>query len=364
MGLSSKTKVISGLALVSAIVAGCGGGGGSSTPASTPAGQTSGSQTSGGQTPASTVLTQGTTACAAIASPDTVGSASPALLGSCEQYEASRFPTRSASEFKNPGSGIKPLSFNGAAGYEIDLGTLSSKIVVPSATQSDLSSTFGNYAGKRFRTTQGDAFADVYDFRNTLAVPSALPVLDLNYSRFGVFSRFTNLTQGYYGGWAQGDTQGNLPSASKQFSGRIIGVVGPSSTSTAAGAVVGYSADVVLTVDFAASGSAVVKSLFISNFGYTVAGTVAAAPSIASGTATATTVNLDKTAKSLSVLFQVPASVAGSNAIGQGNLVGSFYAASGTVEVTEFTGTVKFTTADGRNAIGGFGLRSGAMTGP
>jgi hypothetical protein len=358
MGLSSKTKVISGLALVSAIVAGCGGGGGSSTPASGPAAN----QTPAGQPLGGPVLTQGSTVCAAIASPtESVSSSSPALMGSCEQYQASQFPTRSASEFKSTGSGVKPLSFNGTAGYEIDLGTLSAKVIIPSTTQSDLSSTFGSYAGKRFRTTQGDAFADVYDFRNTLTAPFGIPSLDLNFSRFGVFSRFSNLTQGYYGGWAQGDSQGNLPTVSKQFTGRIVGVVGPASTSTAAGAVVGYSADMTLIVDFAASGNAVVKSFFVTNFGYTVAGSTASTQAVASGTATTSSANLDKTAKSLSFSFLIPVSGT-SSPINQGNLVGSFHGAL-SAEVTEFVGTVKFSTADGRNAIGGFGLRSGALTG-
>jgi hypothetical protein len=359
MGLSSKSKVISGLALVSAIVAGCGGGGGSSTPAS---GTPAGGPPAGGSPPAGIVRTEGSTACAAIASPtDTVTSSSPALMGSCERYEGTVFPSRSASEFKSTGSAVKPLTFTTSTGYEIDLGTLSAKITVPSISQSDLSSTFGNYAGKRYRTTQGDAFADVYDFRNVFAVPSAIPVLDLNYSRFGVFSRFSNLTQGFYGGWAQGDTQGSLPIASKQFVGRIVGVVGPSSTGTAAGAVVGYSADLTLNVDFAASGNAVVKSFFVSNFGYTVAGSVATTQTVASGTASATAAVINTLTKSLSFSFSIPVSGT-SSPISQGSLVGSFYGPPG-AEVTEFVGTVKFATQDGRNAIGGFGLRSGALTG-
>jgi hypothetical protein len=347
MGLSSKSKVISGLALVTAIVSGCGGGGGASTPASgTP---------SGGPAP-SPGITQGSTVCAAVASPiDTVSSSSVALLGSCEQYEASNVPTRSASEFKSPGGGItKPLTFSGTA-YDIDLGSLVAKASIPSATQSNLSSTFGNFAGKRYRITLGDSFADAYDFQSTVTAPLGNPVLTLTNSRFGVFSRFSNLTQGYYGGWAQGGTQGNLPTGSKTFTGYMVGVIGPSSTSSAVGTVVGYSATFTVGVNFAASANPVITSFAITNFGYSVNGDPASPQPVASGNAATTSVNLDRVAKSLSASFSVPLSGT-SSAIRDGSLVGSFYGNPG-VDITEFVGTAKFVTQDGRNAIGAFGLR-------
>jgi hypothetical protein len=353
MGLSVfKVKSVSGLAIVSAIVAGCGGGGGSSTPSPSP---------SGSGTPAAS-QTVGSTNCAVVGSPETIAASAGALLGSCEQYEASTAPTRAATAFKSPGSGVvSPLSYSASSGYEINLPILNSnspKIPVPLTAPSSFDSTLGNYAGKTYRLSQGSALSTIYDHRNTLT-STGQKALDLNNSRFGVFSQFNDVTQGYYGGWALGDTQGNLPTGSVPFRGIVVGAIGPSATNTAAGTVAGFSADITIVVNFAAAGgSPVITSLQLSNIGYSsVAGSTVGAQAISSGGVVSSS-SLSSTNKSISASFTT-VKAGTTSAIAEGGLAGSFYGPVGAV-VTELVGTVKFRTEDGRNAIGAFGSRSTA----
>jgi hypothetical protein len=362
MGLSlSKSKSISGLALVSAIVAGCGGGGGSSTPAGTP---------SGGPPPAGGV-TQGTTTCAAVNSAETLTGSSGALLGSCEQYEASTSPTRAATAFKSPGVN-SPVLYSQLNGYEISLPILTgTKTTIPLANILTLPGgataySFGNFAGKTYQTVLDNntgAAAIVYDFRNTTTLTSQ-KFLDLSYSRFGMFSRFSDRTLGYYGGWTQGDSAGTLPTSVVSFRGSIIGVLGPASNNTGLGTAAGYSADITITVNFAAPGSPV-TSLLLSNFGYSANGSQISTQVITpvAGGGVLQGSSLDSGAKTLVASFVTPAAGT-SSAISEGRLAGSFWGNNG-VDVTEFVGTLKFRTADGRNAVGAFGVRSGvSITNP
>lgn len=347
MGLRSfKFVSISGISLAALIVAGCGGG----------------STTTSGGSPGS-VVTEGSTNCPAISNPAALTSTFEAVLGSCHQYEASAFPTRSATAFKNPGFS-QPVFFNQLSGYEINIPLLStSRTFVSLGSPLRLPGgvaaySFGNFAGDSFQTilnsTAGGA-AVVHDFRNTTTL-ARQKYLDLNYSRFGLFSRFENRTLGYFGGWAQGQTQGNLPGNLVSFKGSVVGVLGPSTTNTGAQASVSYSADVSLSVNFAAAGAPITELSF-SNFAYSANEILIPTQILSPGGAVSKS-SLDPGSKSLSASFTVPSSGALS-AIVEGQLAGSFYGNLG-VDVTEFVGTIKFRTADGRTAIGAMGARSGA----
>jgi hypothetical protein len=357
MGVSLfKAKSISGLALVSAVLAGCGGGGSSTTSSS---GGPAAAPPAGG-------VTQGSTVCNAISNPETLAASSGALIGSCEQYEASTSPTRAATAFRSPGVN-SPVIFNQITGYEINLPILTgTKTAIPLANILTLPGgataySFGNFAGKTYQTVldaNSGAAAIVYDYRNTSTLTSQ-KFLDLSYSRFGLFSRFGDRTFGYYGGWAQGDSAGNLPSSTVSFRGSVVGVLGPSSNNSGLGTAVGYSADVTITVNFATPNSPI-TSLLLSNFGYSANGSQISSqvitPVAAGGTVQSS--SLDTGVKSLVGSF-VTAAAGSSSAISEGRLAGSFYGNSG-VDVTEFVGTLKFRTSDGRNAVGAFGVRSGA----
>jgi hypothetical protein len=357
MGISlSKSKSISGIALISAIVAGCGGGGGG-TPAA-----------GGGSPPAN--LTVGSTVCKAVQNPEVLTTPNGgALLGSCEQFEASTSPTRAATAFKTPGTS-SPLVYNSVSGYTISFPILvagSASILLTDVVTPAGGGTgyrFGNLAGKTYQSDinkSTGAAAIAYDYVNTTNAVGG-KVLDLRYSRFGMFSRFEDRTQGYYGGWAQGgNTTGSLPAGSVSFRGAIVGVLGPASTNTSNTTAVGFSADVIATVNFSVTG-APITSLTLSNFGYTSNGTQfqsgttqVVVPLAAGGAVTSST--LDVGTKSISASFNTPAA-AGNSAISAGLLSGSFFGDG--VEVSELVGTLKFNTADGRNAVGAFGVRSGA----
>jgi hypothetical protein len=338
----------SGVALVSGLLVGCGGG--STTTSSTSPG---------------TVITQGSTSCAAVLNPDTLSSSFEAVLGSCNQYEASAFPTRAATAFKNPGIN-RPVFFNQTQGYEINLPllsttrtfiSLSSVLRLPGGVAAY---SFGNVAGNSYQTIldsdKGGA-AVVHDFRNTTTLASQ-KLMDLNFSRFGIFSRFDTRTAGYFGGWSQGQSQGNLPAGLMSFKGALVGVLGPSSTNTAAQATVSYSADVAIQVNFAASGAPIVLLSF-TNFAYSADEKLLPTQIIAASSAPVSVSSLDPGTKTLSASFTTTPSNGATNPIIEGQLGGTFYGALG-VDVTEFVGTVKFRTADGRNAIGAIGVRSGA----
>jgi hypothetical protein len=347
MGLCTfKFVSLSGLALVILNVVGCGGGS---------------SSTNGAQV-ASTV-TQGSTNCSAITNPALLTSSFESVIGSCNQYVASSTPTSTLTAFKNPGTS-QPVFFSPAFGYQISLPVLTStKSAVPLSNILTLPGgvaaySFGSLAGSSYQTildSNTGSAAVVHDFKNTTTV-SRQKILDLNFSRFGLFSQFDSRTVGYFGGWAQGDILGNLPPGSVQFRGAVVGVLGPSSSGSSLQNSVSYSAEVTLVVNFAAPG-APITSLSLSNFGY-AANDVGIAKQIVAPGGVVSTSSLDPSSKSLSALFTTVSAGAGS-AIVEGQLAGSFHGNNG-VDVSEFVGTIKFRTADGLNAVGAFGVRSGA----
>jgi hypothetical protein len=347
MGLCTfKFVSIPGLVVSILAVAGCGGG--STT-------------TTGAQNPGN--VTQGSTNCAAIANPAVLTSTFDAVLGSCNQYVASSTPVATLTAFKNPGNS-QPVFYSQTFGYQINLPLLTStKSAVPLSNVLILPGgvaaySFGSLAGSSYQTildSNTGSAAVVHDFRNTTTV-SRQKILDLNYSRFGVFSQFDSRSLGYFGGWAVGDTQGKLPAGTVLFKGAIVGVLGPGSSNSSVKYNTSYSADVSLTVNFAAPG-APITSLSMSNFGY-AANDVAIAKQIVAPGGVVSTSSLDPSSKSLSALFTTVSAGAGS-AIVEGQLAGSFYGNVG-VDVSEFVGALKFRTADGLNAIGAIGVRSGA----
>jgi hypothetical protein len=369
MGLSiSKAKSISGIALISAIVVGCGGGGGGSTPAGggTPPG---GSPPGGGN---GTGISEGSLTCAATSGAETlaVPNSTRLVLGSCEQYEASTFPTKASTAFKLPGIS-SPLLFNATTGYTLKLPVLAgaADVVIPFTNLLTLPggtvvNSFGNFAGKTYQTildqtTGGAAYA--YDHVNTTTL-TGQKYLDLNYSRFGLFSRFGTRTLGYYGGWAQGVQVGDLPAGSVTYTGVVIGVIGPGAGAASVGTAAGFSADATIIVNFANS-AAPVTTLSLTNFGYSANGTQISTVPVASGGVVSSS-SLDPAGKSLSASFTTNA-VGTSNAIAEGRFSGSFHGEVGAGKVaSEFVGTLEFRTADGRNAIGAFGVRSGSRTNP
>jgi hypothetical protein len=348
MGLSlHKTKSISGLALVTAIVAGCGGGGGSSTPATqTPPG--------GQQPPGAGLFTAGSTNCAAIANAQTLANASGALLGSCEEYVASSSPTKAVTAFISP-TATPVVAFNGSS---YDISAVGSKISLSTSANliaaSDLTS-FGSYLGLTYGISDASngAGSRVYDLRNTTDTFQAKK-LDLAYSRYGIFNRFDNRTLGYYGGWTLGDQNGNLPT-NKQviFNGFLVGVVGPNASGTAAGTPVGFSADVKITVNFAPAGSSV-SAVELLSFKYTQNGSQQIGQQLIAG-GIATVQSSPSSGKAIAATFTTSPSGT-TSVIEEGSLAGTLHGNSG-VDVTELVGTVKFRTKDGRNAIGAFGAK-------
>jgi hypothetical protein len=358
MGLSvSKAKSISGIALISAIVVGCGGGGGGTAVGGTPA---------GGSPPGGAAKTEGSVTCAATDGAQALTALSdPFLLGSCEQYEASIVPTKASTAFRSPGV-LLPVTFNVSSGYKVSVPLVSgADVVIPLSNLLTLPggtvvNSFGNFAGKTYQTildqtTGGAAYA--YDLKNATTLDGR-KYLDLNFSRFGMFSRFGTRTLGYYGGWIQGDQVGNLPTGLVTFKGIVVGVIGPGAGGTSVGTAAGFSADVLITVDFAALG-APVTSLEIKGFGYSANGTQILPVQVAPGGVVKGS-SLDMGTKSLSASF-ITSPAASASDITVGRLIGNFYGESAK-DATEFVGTFNFRTADGRNAAGSFGVRSGTST--
>jgi hypothetical protein len=324
------------------LVAGCGGGSSTSTGAG------------------ASIFTQGSVNCTAVAGPEPISNSFASVMGSCNQYEASSFPTRSSTAFKSPGFNF-PVALNQVTGYNIVL-----PLLVPGSTNVSLASTltlpggavaasFGNFGGRSFQTifdadTGGNAV--VHDFRNTVT-DAGQKFLDLNFSRFGLFSRFESRSLGYYGGWFQGDNLGSVPASQALFRGVVVGVLGPSSVNTASVTTVGYSADIEFQVNFAVP-SAPITSLSITNFSFTFDGKKITTPFLSPGGAVSSS-SLEVGSKSVSASFTTGI-VGAPGAIAEGTIAGSFQGGAG-VNVTEFVGTVKFRTQDGRNAVGAFGSR-------
>jgi hypothetical protein len=351
MSLSrSKAYAVTGASVLVALIAGCGGGGGS-----TPAGS-----------PSTAGLTQGSTTCAATANGVSVTASGVAVLGSCEQFENSATPTKVATAFRAPGTDA-PVLFNSLSGYAITLPVLTAaqKILtfndLITASGGGQALTFGNYAGKTYQSadrTTGEA-STVYDFNNTVASGGS-KFLDLNFSRYGLFSRFADRTLGFYGPWAQGtSTVGTLlPTGVVSFKGSMIGVLGPAVTNTGRATAVGFSGIVNLTVDFTTKQ---VTSFSLTNIGYSQNGSVNVAAVVPLSEVTTvgggSSIDTNVDPRTLTASFS---SVNSTSTVGITNasLSGSFYGEP-TKALSEIVGNVKFTTVDGRNAIGAFGVRSG-----
>jgi hypothetical protein len=346
----SKTKSISGAALLGALLVGCGGGGG------------------GGTSGSSSNLTQGSTQCAATTGSISVDAAGTAVLGSCEQYENSINPTKVATAFKSPGFD-NPVVFNTTSStYTINLPLVAGSTVLTQGDKLVLAGgsqalSFGNFAGSTFqqvtdRTTGGATTA--YDFAKTVDSIGA-PYLDLNFSRFGVFSRFQDRTLGYYGGWANGvSSNATLPTGSVTYRGAVVGVFGPGASNNSAATAVGFSSLISITVNFAAPG-APVTAVSVTGFNFSQNGGFASVVGLSPG-GTLGTSSLDTSnpiVKKLAATFSTPNS-ATTSGLATVKLDGSFYGAASPAPVTELVGSIRFVTADGRNGIGSFGVRSGA----
>jgi hypothetical protein len=348
MSLSlSKAKTISGVAVLGVVLAGCGGGGGSGSPAT------------------ATALTQGSTQCAATAGAIAVDAVGTAVLGSCEQYENSINPTKVATAFKAPGFD-NPVLFNSTSQtYTVNLPLVAGSTVLAQADKLVLAGgsqalSFGNFAGATFqqvsdRTTGGATTA--YDFAKTVDSIGA-PYLDLNFSRFGVFSRFQDRTLGYYGGWANGvPSNATLPTGTVIFRGAVVGVFGPSASNTSAATAVGFSSLISITVNFAAPG-APVTAVSLTGFNFSQNGGFASVVGLSPG-GTVSASSLDVGTKKLATTFSTPNS-ATTSGLATVKLDGSFYGGVSPASVTELVGSLRFVTADGRNGVGAFGVRSGA----
>lgn len=349
----SKAKSATGVALVSAILAGCGGGGGGSTAVNAPP--------PGG-------LTQGTTNCTAIAGGETISASIGAVIGSCEEYTASTSPTKVATAFKSPGTN-SPVLFNSTTGYAVSLPILANtSTAIPLANELRLSGglqaySLGNYAGRTFQTVLDQntgAAATVYDLTNTLNVQGT-KFMDLNSSRYGVFSRFGDRTLGFYGGWANLSNTASVPlSGVVTFRGSVVGVVGPGATNAGLATAAGYSAEASITIDFSkASGS--VTNIALSNFGYSANGTQLSSQVILPITAATTALvssSVDSATNAKSVSASFSSIDAGASKGFQSAALSGSFAGTGAIAPNELVGTIKFVTTDGRNGIGAFGVKA------
>jgi hypothetical protein len=350
----SKTKSATGLALVSALLSGCGGGGGSSAPpvnAPPPGG-----------------FTVGSASCGANQSPEAIAISQGALMGSCEEYTASVAPTRVSTAFKSPGTGFSLTFANNI--YTISLPVLEPGAVSISA-QSILSSngglltaSLGDLSGTTVQLVPPNdttgAASTVYDF-GTTKDKSGQPLMNMKYARYGVFSRFKTRVEGYYGGWALGTPSTSaFPTGVSTFTGYLTGVVGrDAAISTSSGTASGFAAEVAIVVDTANTANPV-KSILIKSITYSSSVSTAissvgvvnnVAPSVSTLTGSAITAEFTNT----------PAAGAG---LSKAIMAGSFYGAGAPAAASEIVGTLKFTTTDGRNGIGAFGVKSGALIQP
>jgi hypothetical protein len=351
----SKAKSATGIALVSAILAGCGGGGGSAPSASAPP--------PGG-------FTVGSASCAANQSPETLTNnpAQGALLGSCEEYAASTSPTSASTAFKSAGTNFSLLLNSNV--YTIALPVLDVGGSVSISAQSILSSNgglltaaLGDLSGSTVQlvppTDTTGAASTIYDFGITKD-KSGQPLMNLKHSRYGIYSRFKTRVEGYYGAWDlpnPGASAGIFPTGPTTFRGFIAGVIGRDSASSSVGAVAGLSGEVEIQVDPANINNPV-KSVVLKSLNYSsssslpitrvaeVTGVVPSASTLTPSAITAEFVNAPTAGVGLSKVF----------------LSGRFYGAGASLVASEIVGTIKFTTMDGRNGIGAFGVKTGALT--
>jgi hypothetical protein len=351
----SKAKSATGIALVSAILAGCGGGGGSSAPVV-------GAPPAGG-------FTTGSAACPANASPETIISSKGALLGSCEEYTASVAPTRASTAFKSPGTDFSLTFANNI--YKIATPTLDVGGEVSISASSILSSngglltaSLGDLSGSTVQFVPPNdtvgAASTIYDFVVTKD-KSGQNLMNLKYSRYGVFSRFKSRVEGYYGGWALGNasaTPSPFPTGTTSFTGYITGVIARDAAATGAGAAAGFSAVATIVVDSANTANPV-KSISLTSIVYS-SSTVLAIARVGEVTAVVPTVStLTSSATSSAITAEFVNAPATGVGLSKAILAGSFYGPGGPAVASEIVGTLKFTTPDGRNGIGAFGVKTG-----
>jgi hypothetical protein len=306
----------------------------------------------------------GSTVCPSVTNSVPVTSGGILVLGACEVYENPATPTRSASAFQSVGN-ISPVTYSPTLGYTIRFPSSATATTLPLnnllAISSGSGPSLGNYAGKTYQTiidgTSGAA-ATIYDYRNTLTQTSS-KVLDLNHSRFGVFSQFSDRYQGYYGGWSNVGDNGAAPLniiASTTFRGVVVGVLAPGMNNTGLATAAGFSADLLITIDPTKAADQV-TSVVLSNFGYSSSRAPLPSQRLTSGGLVASGSTLDLLSKRISASFSTPDSTS-TNGINFGVLNGTMAGASNAA-ANELVGSIQFTTSDGSNGIASFGARSG-----
>ena len=350
-----KSLALSGITILAMTLAACGGGGSSTT--------TTGATTN-------STITGGVANCAAVGTPETVSGApaGSALIGSCEIYNASTSPVSSVTAFRNPGTASPVVA--STTGYSVDTPLVTGgSISVPLTSELKLAgglqaASLGDYAGRTFQVilnaSNGGA-ATVYDYQNTNGKDGS-KFMNLVYSRFGLFSRFEDRYLGYYGGWIKGDSTATaLPTGVVTFNGAMVGVIGPATTAPT-GKIAGLSSKVSITVDFSAT-PAKVTSIGLTTYGYSQnAVSVSGSPGISAVAEGAAAPSVSAiSGNDLSATFAIPATTSGS-AVNTAILSGKFFGSGATA--SELVGTLRFTTADGRNGIGSFGVKSGALLTP
>jgi hypothetical protein len=307
----------------------------------------------------------GSTVCPSVSNSVAVTAVGTLVLGVCDQFENRFSPSRSASAFRSAGNS-SPVIYSSTLGYTISFAVDSSSVsaAIPLsnliAFPGGAGYSFGNYSGKTYQTvvnsTSGAAVI-IHDFRNAVNVLS-IKILDLNYSRFGVFSQFSDRYQGFYGSWSDVSDSGAAPlniSSTTTFRGGVVGVLAPQKSNTGPETAIGFSADIVIVIDPTKANDQVVSTI-LSNFGYSVNGVSVAPKPLASGGVVASGSTLDAVSKKIYATFTTQDGVT-TKGINTGVINGTMAGPAGAV-VSELVGSIQFSTTDGRNAIASFGARS------
>jgi hypothetical protein len=308
----------------------------------------------------------GSTVCPSVSNSVTVTTTGTLVLGVCDQFESRLAPTRSASAFRSVGSS-SPVTYSSVLGYSVslplDASTQSFAVPLGSLIGSPGGSngpSFGHYSGKSYQTiidAKSGAAVFVYDYRNTMTLFSS-KFLDLNFSRFGLFSQFGDLYQGFYGGWSDVSESGAASlniTAVTTFRGIVVGVLAPQKSNTGPETAVGFSADIAIVIDPTKANDQVVSTT-LSNFGYSVNGVSVAPKPLASGGVVASGSTLDAVSRKIYATFTTQDG-ATTKGINTGVINGTMAGPAGAV-VSELVGSIQFTTTDGRNAVASFGARS------
>jgi hypothetical protein len=308
----------------------------------------------------------GSTVCPSVSNSVAVTTTGTLVLGVCDQFESRLAPTRSASAFRSAGSS-SPVTYSSVLGYNVSLpiDTSTQSFLVPlgsliGSPGGSNGPSFGNYSGKSYRTiidAKSGAAVFVYDYRNTMTLFST-KLLDLNFSRFGLFSQFSDLYQGFYGGWSDVSESGvaslNI-TAVTTFRGIVVGVLAPQKSNTGPETAVGFSADIVIVIDPTKANDQVISAT-LSNFGFSANGVSVAQKPLASGGVVASGSTLDSVSKKIYATFTTQDG-ATTKGINTGVINGTMAGPSNAI-VGELVGSIQFTTTDGRNGIASFGARS------